>query len=100
MEVVPKEPEEKIDRQYVLERKIIELLLLYGAHKETFEDLIIQENENGELEEKQVSLDLFVYEKSIWNCNRTRLSLLTRNSRRSMKNNGRSYPRPGRVQSR
>lgn len=33
MEVVPKEPEEKIDRQYVLERKIIELLLLYGAHK-------------------------------------------------------------------
>lgn len=63
MEVVPKEPEEKIDRQYVLERKIIELLLLYGAHKETFEDLVIQENEKGELEEKQVSLDLFVYEK-------------------------------------
>jgi DNA primase len=63
MEVVLKEPEEKIDRQYVLERKIVELLLLYGAHKETFEDLIIQENEKGELEEKQVSLELYVYEK-------------------------------------
>lgn len=63
MEVVPKESVEKIDRQYVLERKIIELLLLYGAHKETFEDLVIQENEKGELEEKQVSLELFVYEK-------------------------------------
>jgi len=63
MEVVPKEPEEKIDRQYVLERKIIELLLLYGSHKEIFEDLIIQENEKGELEEKHVSLELFVYEK-------------------------------------
>ena len=63
MEVVPKEPQEKIDRQYVLERKIVELLLLYGAHKETFEDLVIQENEKGELEEKQVSLELYVYEK-------------------------------------
>ncbi|MGB3775402.1 MAG: DNA primase [Leeuwenhoekiella sp.] len=63
MEVVPKAPVEKIDRQYVLERKIIESLLLYGSHKETFEDVVIQENEKGELEEKQVALELFVYEK-------------------------------------
>ena len=63
MEVVAKQPVEKIDRQYVLERKIIESLLLYGASKETFEDIVIQENENGELEEKQITLELFVYEK-------------------------------------
>ncbi|WP_031427359.1 DNA primase [Flavimarina sp. Hel_I_48] len=63
MEVVAKEKVEKIDRQYVLERKIIESLLLYGSHKETFEDIVIQENEAGELVEKHIELELFVYEK-------------------------------------
>ena len=39
----------KIDIQYELEQKIIEILLLYGSRKEDFEDLILKENEDGEL---------------------------------------------------
>ncbi len=39
----------KVDRQYELERKIIEILLLYGQIEEEFEDLILKESEDGEL---------------------------------------------------
>ncbi|NER12494.1 DNA primase [Leptobacterium flavescens] len=49
-EVVKKEQAvEKIDVQYQLERKIIEILLLYGNRTEEFEDLLLKENEEGEL---------------------------------------------------
>ena len=40
----------KVDQQYVLEKKIIEILLLYGQFEEEFEDLILKENDEGELE--------------------------------------------------
>lgn len=51
LEVVSKEeqPRPKIDQQYKLERDIIRLLLLYGNRKEEFEDLLLKENEHGEL---------------------------------------------------
>lgn len=39
----------KVDEQYELERKIIEILLLYGQREEEFEDLILKENDDGEL---------------------------------------------------
>ncbi|MFZ0490469.1 MAG: DNA primase [Salegentibacter sp.] len=42
-------PRPKIDQQYKLERDIIRLLLLYGNRKEEFEDLLLKENEHGEL---------------------------------------------------
>jgi len=38
------QPVEKVNVQYVLERKIIELLLLYGNKVEKFEDLVLKEN--------------------------------------------------------
>lgn len=41
---------EKIDFQYELERQIIQMLLLYGNETEDFEDLILKENEEGDLE--------------------------------------------------
>ena len=63
MQVVQKEQVEKIDRQFVLERKLIELLLLYGNRKVPFDDVIVKENENGDLVEEPVVLDLDVYEK-------------------------------------
>ena len=44
-----KQPVQKIDVQYQLERKIIEILLLYGNKEEDFEDLILKEDESGEL---------------------------------------------------
>ena len=63
MEVVTEEPVEKVDRQYVLERKLIEILLLYGKEKVQFEDVAVEENEEGELIEKPIVFELFVFEK-------------------------------------
>ncbi len=54
---------EKVDIQYVLERKIIESLLLYGDQKEEFEDLVLKENEAGDLVLEPESLEIKVYEK-------------------------------------
>lgn len=45
----------KVDVLYELERKIIEILLLYGNVEEDFEDFVFKANEEGELkEEKEV----------------------------------------------
>lgn len=63
-DVVRNEPvEHKVDVQYELERKIIESLLLYGGQKEEFEDLILKENESGDLVLEPEMLEIKVYEK-------------------------------------
>ncbi|MGB5667560.1 MAG: DNA primase [Maribacter sp.] len=63
-DIVKNEPlPEKIDVQYELERKIIELLLLYGNEQQKFEDLVLKENEEGDLILEPESLDAKVYEK-------------------------------------
>ncbi len=63
-DVVKNEPlPEKVDIQYELERKIIELLLLYGNEQEEFEDLVLKENEEGDLILEPESLEAKVYEK-------------------------------------
>ncbi|TVZ15292.1 DNA primase [Maribacter sp. MAR_2009_72] len=54
---------EAVDVQYVLERKIIESLMLYGDQKEEFEDLVLKENESGDLMLEPESLEIKVYEK-------------------------------------
>lgn len=43
------EPREKVDVLYRLERKIIEILLLYGNKTEEFEDVLMKTNEDGEI---------------------------------------------------
>ncbi len=55
--------QEKVDVQFELERKIIELLLVYGNKKEQFEDLVLKENEEGELVMEPESVESTVYEK-------------------------------------
>jgi DNA primase len=40
---------EKIDVLYRLERKVIEILLLYGDKTEEFEDVLLKDNEEGEV---------------------------------------------------
>ena len=42
------EPAAKVDIQYELEHKIIQILLLYGSKEVEFEDSILTENEEGE----------------------------------------------------
>ncbi len=46
----PETPQKKIDHQNELERIIISLLLRYGNQKGKFEDFLLKENEDGELE--------------------------------------------------
>ena len=63
-DVVRNEPlRQKVDVQYELERKIIEMLLLYGESEQQFEDLVLKENEKGDLELEPESLEAKVYEK-------------------------------------
>ena len=57
------QPIKKVDVQYVLERKIIEVLLLYGNKTETFEDLILKENDKGQLVLEPVINQAKVFEK-------------------------------------
>lgn len=58
-EVVKNEPlvqHEKVNIVYELERKIIEMLLLYGSQEADFEDFILKANEEGEMiEEKEIN---------------------------------------------
>ena len=53
----------KVDIQFELEQKIIEILLLYGTHVEDFEDLIYKENDSGELILEPVVQQTRVFEK-------------------------------------
>ena len=57
------EPVEKVDVQYILERKIIEILLLYGKRSEEFEDYILKENDAGELVLEPETHENKVFEK-------------------------------------
>ena len=56
-------PNKKVDVQYELEQKIIEMLLLYGSQTEDFEDLILKENEEGVLILEPVIHKAKVFEK-------------------------------------
>jgi len=55
--------QEQVDVQYELERRIIEMLLLYGKEEQEFEDLILKENEAGELVLEPENMEAKVYEK-------------------------------------
>tara|TARA_R110000868_G_scaffold8606_28_gene44388 strand:- start:802 stop:2760 length:1959 start_codon:yes stop_codon:yes gene_type:complete len=57
------QPIKKVDVQYILERKIIEVLLLYGNKTEDFEDLVLKENEKGQLVLEPVINQAKVFEK-------------------------------------
>lgn len=54
---------EKVDVLYELERKIIEILLLYGNKTEEFEDVLLKTNEEGEVEEYIDRKEYKVYQR-------------------------------------
>ncbi len=56
-------PTEKVDVLYELERKIIEILLLYGNQDQEFEDLLLQANEEGVVETVSVFKTYKVYQR-------------------------------------
>ncbi|MGB3608568.1 MAG: DNA primase [Psychroserpens sp.] len=53
----------KVNLQYELERKIIEILLLYGTETEDFEDLVLKESDDGDLQLEPVIHNAKVFEK-------------------------------------
>ncbi len=54
---------DKIDVQYELEKKIIEILLLYGDKTEEFEDILFKANEAGEIENSVEIKEYKVYQR-------------------------------------
>ncbi|GEQ86948.1 DNA primase [Patiriisocius marinistellae] len=58
-----KQPAKKVDVQFELERKIIQLLLLYGMQEEEFEDLILETNEKGDISFQPEIITTKVFEK-------------------------------------
>jgi len=62
--VKPSAPEvEKLNVQLILERKIIELLLLYGHKTTSFEDLLLESKEDGQLVLTPKKVEQRVFEK-------------------------------------
>lgn len=57
------ETPEKVDVLYALERKIIEILLLYGNVEEEFEDVLLKTNEEGEVENISEKRNYKVYQR-------------------------------------
>lgn len=59
----PAEQAEKVDILYGFERKIIEILLLYGSVLEDFEDVFLKTDEEGNVKEVSEKRKYKVYEK-------------------------------------
>lgn len=73
---------EKVDVQYELERKIIELLLLYGGETQAFEDLELKESEEGDLVLEPISVEAKVYEKIFLDLQDDEIELANENFRK------------------
>ncbi|WPO80867.1 DNA primase [Flavobacterium sp. KACC 22761] len=57
------EPSQKVDILYGFERKVIELLLLYGSVEEDFEDVFLKADEEGNVKEVSEKRRYRVFEK-------------------------------------
>ena len=53
----------RVDQIFELEKKIIEILILYGDRKATFDEIQLIKNDMGDFTYKPVKLDSLVYEK-------------------------------------
>ena len=58
-----KESFKKVDHQFELEKKIIELLLIYGIREEEFEEISIEINDEGEISHTSEIVKSKVFEK-------------------------------------
>jgi len=59
----PQSPQEKVNIVYELERKIIEMLLLYGTIEADFDDFILKTNEEGEMIEEKETNTVKVFQR-------------------------------------
>ena len=56
-------PKQKVDQLYELERKIISLLVLYGRQESEFHDIILKQNDQGEMVYESEVQEAKVFEK-------------------------------------
>ena len=74
-------PKQKVDPRFELERNIISLLLLYGQEEVSFEDVVMQSDEQGKIVLKPTEISAKVYEKIYLDLQQDEVELSTQNFR-------------------
>ena len=74
-------PEQKVDQRFELERNIISLLLLYGQQEVSFEDIVIQSDEEGKIVYTPTEISAKVYEKIYLDLQQDEVELSTQSFR-------------------
>lgn len=74
-------PKQKVDPRFELERNIISLLLLYGQEEVSFEDVVMQSDEEGKIVLTPTEISAKVYEKIYLDLQQDEVELSTRNFR-------------------
>ena len=74
-------PKQKVDPRFELERNIISLLLLYGQEEVSFEDVVMQSDEEGKIVLTPIEISAKVYEKIYLDLQQDEVELSTQNFR-------------------
>ena len=74
-------PKQKVDPSFELERNIISLLLLYGQEEVSFEDVVMQSDEEGKIVLTPTEISAKVYEKIYLDLQQDEVELSTQNFR-------------------
>ena len=74
-------PKQKVDQRFVLERNIISLLLLYGNEEVSFEDVVLQSDDEGKIELTPTEISAKVYEKIYLDLQQDEVELSTKSFR-------------------
>ena len=80
MEVV-NVPKQKVDPRFELERNIISILLLYGEEEVSFEDVVMQSDEEGKISHTPIEISAKVYEKIYLDLQQDEVELSTQSFR-------------------
>ena len=74
-------PKQKVDPRFELERNIISLLLLYGQEEVSFEDVVMQSDEEGKIVLTPTEISAKVYEKIYLDLQQDEVELSTQDFR-------------------
>ena len=74
-------PKQKVDPRFELERNIISLLLLYGQEEVSFEDIVMQSDDEGKIVFTPTEISTKVYEKIYLDLQQDEVELSTQNFR-------------------
>ena len=74
-------PKQKVDPRYELERNIISILLLYGQEEVSFEDVVMQSDQDGKIVLTPTEISAKVYEKIYLDLQQDEVELSTQSFR-------------------